>query len=119
MKGIVIDFLLLTLMFLFLSSLVFFSAKILFPDSLQPTELRVVTVPLDSLYQGRLASGDILFDPITKAKIGSIKSVAEQACEGGFYATLTISAERMPRGNAMRTKDIWFEFSYEGDGTEL
>lgn len=113
LRGIIIDFLILCVLFFALSYFFFASFRLLYRDSEAGGQISVTTEAVPSFYENCLHNGDVIYDPITKRKIGIIDEF-QMLNEGDkIRFIIKISAEHMPRADSMRTKNFWFKYSIE------
>jgi len=111
-RGKIIDF----FIFLTLSSLAAlafgFVKAVMYKDEQFSGELTVTTMPLSSEFSHLIEEGDLLYDAITKRKVGTVKKIELiDSKEDSICFKLTLDALRIPRGKALRSPEIYLEIS--------
>ena len=112
MRGVIIDFLILTLVFFAVCYAGFAASKLLYQDNKRTGEMTLITEAIPSLYEESITENDVVYDPITKRKVGKIdecQSIAEENNKIRFI--IKISAENTPRTDSLRTKKLWFRYT--------
>ena len=85
---------------------------LLYPGSSYIGELQLITQPLEDSFAQLLCVGDTVYDTLTKRRVGEVTAITEMnRGDGSMQLTLAIDAERMPRGRALRTRYLWFEYT--------
>ncbi len=73
-------------------------------------ELSVSTLPMSSEYSELVSEGDVMFDAITKRKVGSVKEIEMvRLTDKTVCFKLTLDAQRLPSKNALRSEKIYLE----------
>ena len=90
--------------------------RLLFGEELWQGELNLTTERLDYRYRDAISPGDPVYDPLTKRTVGRVRALGILDDDGGFRYLLSIDAERKPRGKALRTRELWFEYTEEVEG---
>jgi hypothetical protein len=112
MRGVFSDFIILSAL-LFAIALACLGARwLLFGKrSSEPTVITVFTEPLGSIYDGALSVGDALYDTRTKELLGYISDIRPENTPDGTVYGLTFEAKHAPRGDSLRTADLWFRYT--------
>ena len=110
---ILLDFMILSAMLAAVCSGIFIIKNILFDSPSSNESIRILTEDIPSEYATLAKAGAPLYDPITKRCIGSISEV--YPIYNGNRVKFIIEAEvsAMPRGDSLRTRELWFRFSVE------
>ena len=111
LRGIVRDFILLALLFFTVSFFIAAAKNLLYRStSSSPVRISVITEELDTIYNGRLKIGDAIYDTLTKVQLGMIEEISVMPCANGTRYVLVFTSKCEPRGNALRTSDLWFTY---------
>ena len=105
------DFLILLLSFSIVIGGANLFISILFPNEVEKAEITVTTEVLDKRYAEMISTGEGVYDTLTKRKLGSIKTIDQKNDGEGVYLVITLDVSFIPRSRALRTKDVWFEYS--------
>lgn len=111
--SILIDFILILVLIFVISTCFLIASKILFPEQSEPCELKIRSEVMPREYQWELSEGDVVYDTLTKRRVGNIKSVQSLNRDGGIYFYITIDAAFKPRSKSLRTNKLWFYFAEE------
>lgn len=99
------------LLILFIVILLGFMAfrALLYPDTggTRTLTLRVYDIPRD--FRDSLSVGDVVFDSITKRRLGEISELEVLDDGGRVEFIIRVEASALPRG-ALRTKKLWFRW---------
>ena len=110
-KVFIIDFLILTFLFLAISSAVFLVSGLLYPEEEHAEYLlKIKTLPMKEEFCSLINEGDELFDSITKRYIGRVIHTSRQGDAEEAVMIIEISAIRNPRGHPLRSRQVWFEY---------
>lgn len=93
---------------------IFLIKFVLFEEKTDTKIYTVSTEILNKKFHSELNQNDILYDPITKRRIGTIDSLKGFECDEGTKFIITFTSPITPKSKYLRTKNLWFEFSYEG-----
>lgn len=110
MKDIFTDAFIILLIFTVLSGCCFGFYRLLYPEPPVSGMLKITLLPLEYSFAERLSAGDTVYDTLTKRKVGIIKDISAEKVGERVTLTLLIIAERSPRGKALRTRSLWFEY---------
>ena len=111
-RGVFADFIILSAVF-FAAALVTLGARWLLygKSSYEPTVITVLTEPLGSSYDGTLSVGDPIYDTLTKELLGYISEMRAEDTPDGTVYELTFEARHTPRGDSLRTAELWFGYT--------
>jgi len=86
---------------------------ILYPEEKTIGELKIRSELMPREYKDSLAPGDVLFDTVTKRRVGEISRVEIREADGKICFYLTLNARFKPRSKALRSNELWFYFAVE------
>ncbi len=89
---------------------IFFIKKILFSDLSSGSEFYVLTESLDKSFSDELKENDIIYDTLTKRKVGTAESVQILYADEQIQILMFVNADFIPKSNALRTKNLWFKY---------
>ena len=110
MKAVIIDFFILVSLAAVILGGIYLARLILYPGFDSPQLIRLEVGPIDKIYSASLEKGDLIYDTVTKRRIGYITDIERREVGEEVYVTLTAYAERKPRASALRTPKLWFEY---------
>lgn len=119
-KGAVIDFLILSILFFAVFGFIFGFWSVLYKNEAGEGTIFIVCKPCDSAFLESVHIGDVLYDHITKRRIGHISDI--EARKAGYNLsglTLTVVAERKVVGGAVRTANLLLEVEKITEGEAL
>ena len=111
MLSIFVDFIIIVFFASVLSAAFFIAKRILYPEESKSGELTVRTEVMPKKYENEIAVGDVVFDTLTKRRVGTVTKAKKSEKDGGVYFILTLDSSFRPRSRALRTKNVWFYFA--------
>ena len=113
--SIFIDFAFMTFLSVFIIAIVFGTKILLFEELHESQRFTVITeiMPKDFAYE--LNENDLIFDPISKRSLGKIDEFEIVEEKSGIRFIITFTSNAKPKSNALRTKNLWFEYSLENE----
>ena len=109
--GKMCDFLILLSLYLLIGFSVYGVNRLLYTERFTEQELTIVTEALDIAYKDYLSTGDQIFDTLTKRCIGEISELDIIDTGTGIRFKISLTAKFMPRGEALRTANLWFRYT--------
>ncbi len=109
--SILFDFIILLIIFTIFAFSIFFVKNVLFNSlsSSQAVVFKTEPIPISDIAPPD--ANDILYDPVTKRKIGKVTSARPVECDGSICFLITADITTRPRTKSLRTAKIWFRFS--------
>jgi len=113
--SILFDFIILSVIFAIFAFSIFFIRNILFDSttSARTVIFKTEVIPVEKALPPN--EGDILYDPITKRKVGRVKEAYATEYNGGISFIITADITAQPRTDALRTVGLWFRFYEESE----
>ena len=105
------DFLFMIIAIAILISAIFISRSILYPQRSFAGELNIRTEYMPKEYKGELKVGSVLYDTLTKRRVGEIKALEEDENDGKIRFFITLDASFKPRSKSLRSDTLWFYFA--------
>ena len=110
LRGRLIDFLVFLALFSALALAFSFVRKIMYGEEDYVGKVKITTQPISNEIAMPLTSGDILYDTVTKRRVGEILTVEMlYNDEESYRLSLTADIARLPRSNALRSPDVYLE----------
>lgn len=109
-KGRITDFFIFLTLFSLAAFAFGFMKSIMYGKEEYLGELSISTLPLSAEYSELVSKEDVMFDAITKRRVGSVKEVeVVRLTDSTVYLKLTLDAQRLPVKNALRSEKIYLE----------
>lgn len=113
--SIFIDFLFLTIIFSVIILSVF-AIKLLFnPTSDATGALVFETEPIPLKFEDALHENDVLYDTLTKRKVGEITEIKRVYIGDRVKFIIKTDASFTPKSESLRTSSLWFKYSLTED----
>ena len=84
-------------------------SMLLYPEEDKSGTVYIRADNIDTRYGGSLSAGDVLYDSLTKRRVGKISYIYTDYHDGAADIFIKIEAERTPRG-PLRCHKLWFEW---------
>ena len=118
LSGRIFDAFVLSVAILAIVLFVFIAKRILFREGGGTRELVIVSEALPMELEGELAVGDVLYDTLTKRKVGTIKSLKPVYCDECVRFVIKTDAAFTPSSDALRTSELWFYVRIVEEGAQ-
>ena len=104
------DFVILTVAISLIFYSIFFMRSILYTSAYNEREITVITEPLPKELKESIRIGDAIYDNLTKERLGTVDSISIISDEESVRYEISFITSSEPRGDSLRTKDVWFRF---------
>ena len=109
--SILVDFLFVLVGISIIALSVFVLKLMLYPQSSFEGEMRIRTEYMPMEYRDELTVGSVLFDTLTKRRVGDITEVKIEESNGKIRFFITVNSSFKPRSKALRSDRLWFYFA--------
>lgn len=109
--SIFIDFAFIVIAISLVCGALFVAKSVLYPQKSFSGDLKIRTEYMPLEYKHELREGDIVFDTLTKRKVGVIKNVEVDEGDEDVRFFITLDAAFKPRSKSLRTQNLWFYFA--------
>ena len=108
--AVFVDFLFLTVIFAILTFSIM-AVKILFyPKGESAGVIICITESMPLRFEDRLSKNDIVYDTLSKRKVGEIKELQAIYSKDRVKFIIKIDAKFKPKSESFRTKNLWFRY---------
>ena len=109
--SIFVDFTFIVIAIALICGALLIAKSVLYPQQSFSGDLKIRTEYMPLEYKHELRAGDIVFDTLTKRKIGVIKNVEVDEGDEDVRFFITLDATFKPRSKSLRTQNLWFYFA--------
>ena len=110
-RGATVDFFIILLLYLSVSLSIFFASVLLYGRPQTEAHLSVITEELDTIYRDYVRLGDSVYDTLTKRCLGEISDLEVIDTGSGIRFKFSSEVRCMPKGKALRTPTLRFDYS--------
>lgn len=108
LSGRIFDVFILSIAILTICLFVFIGKRMLFREEGGTRKLIIISEAIPMELEQRLAVGDVLYDTLTKRKVGTVTSLKTVYRDDCVRFVIKTDAAFTPSSDALRTRELWF-----------